>query len=266
MNLNSENVSCKIISKDKGILSGNEVACRVFQKIDKSIEYTEQTKDSETLNNGTVIANIFGDKNSILTAERTALNFLQRMSGVASITNEYVKLVKNISIFDTRKTIPGWRTLDKYAVKCGGGNNHRMNLGDGLLIKDNHISAANKQGISIKKLVEKSRNNSPKNLKIEIEVDSLDLLKEVVETNVDIIMLDNMTDKMIQKSALKDVFKGLNVGVRGSNLWLKTDDAYHGFDPEINSMGFGDYDPQNAMQAGTIPPPKTWSMFVSFAI
>ena len=122
------------------------------------------------------------------------------MSGVASITNEYVKLVKNISIFDTRKTIPGWRTLDKYAVKCGGGNNHRMNLSDGLLIKDNHISAANKQGISVKDLVEKSRNNSPKNLKIEIEVDSLDLLKEVVETNVDIIMLDNMTDKMIQKS------------------------------------------------------------------
>ena len=122
------------------------------------------------------------------------------MSGVASLTNEYVNLVKNISIFDTRKTIPGWRTLDKYAVKCGGGNNHRMNLGDGLLIKDNHISAANKQGISIKELVEKSRNNSPKNLKIEIEVDSLDLLTEVVETNVDIIMLDNMTDKMIQKS------------------------------------------------------------------
>ena len=98
------------------------------------------------------------------------------------------------------KRQPGWRTLDKYAVKCGGGNNHRMNLGDGLLIKDNHISAANKQGISIKELVEKSRNNSPKNLKIEIEVDSLDLLTEVVETNVDIIMLDNMTDKMIQKS------------------------------------------------------------------
>ena len=122
------------------------------------------------------------------------------MSGVASLTNEYVNLVKNISIFDTRKTIPGWRTLDKYAVKCGGGNNHRMNLGDGLLIKDNHISAANKQGISIKELVEKSRNNSTKNFKIEIEVDSLDLLKEVMETNVDIIMLDNMTDKMIQKS------------------------------------------------------------------
>ena len=209
MNLNSENVSCKIISKDNGILSGNEVACRVFQKNDKSIDYTEQTIDSETLNNGTVIANIFGDKSSILPAERTALNFLQRMSGVASITNEYVKLVKNISIFDTRKTIPGWRTLDKYAVKCGGGNNHRMNLGDGLLIKDNHISAANKQGISIKKLVEKSRNNSPKNLKIEIEVDSLDLLKEVVETNVDIIMLDNMTDKMIKKSI--DITRGRKI-------------------------------------------------------
>ena len=87
LNLNSENITCKIVSKANGILSGNEVACRVFQKIDKSIEYTEQTKDSETLNNGTVIANIFGDKNSILTAERTALNFLQRMSGVASLTN-----------------------------------------------------------------------------------------------------------------------------------------------------------------------------------
>ena len=209
LNLNSENVTCNIVSKAKGILSGNEVARRVFQKIDKSIKYTEQTKDSETLNKGTVIAKIFGDKNSILKAERTALNFLQRMSGVASITNEYVNLVKNISIFDTRKTIPGWRSLDKYAVKCGGGNNHRKNLGDGLLIKDNHISAANKQGISVKDLVEKSRNNSPKTLKIEIEVDSIDLLNEVVETNVDIIMLDNMTDKMIQKSI--DIIRGRKI-------------------------------------------------------
>jgi len=172
----------------------------VFEKIDKKIEYVEIISDSEKLNNNSIIANIRGDENSILSAERTALNFLQRMSGVATLTKNYVDKVDAISITDTRKTIPGWRALDKYAVRCGGGYNHRRNLGDGVLIKDNHISAALNQGFNIKEMVSRAKTNSPHTIKVEIEVDNFNLLDEVLETDVDIIMLDNMSDDQIIES------------------------------------------------------------------
>ena len=154
LNLKSENIKCLIISKDSGILCGNFVAKEVFKKIDNTIKYEEKLQDGDCLQEGSIISEIYGNKNSILSAERIALNFMQRMSGVATLTNEYVTLVDTISISDTRKTIPGWRNLDKYSVKCGGGFNHRRNLGDGVLIKDNHIEAARKQNISIKDLLD----------------------------------------------------------------------------------------------------------------
>jgi len=198
--LKSENIKCLIISKDSGILCGNFVAKEVFKKIDNTIKYEEKLQDGDCLQEGSIISEIYGNKNSILSAERIALNFMQRMSGVATLTNEYVTLVDTISISDTRKTIPGWRNLDKYSVKCGGGFNHRRNLGDGVLIKDNHIEAARKQNISIKDLIDISRKNSPHTIKIEIEVDNFDLLDEVIESDADIIMLDNMTDEQIIKS------------------------------------------------------------------
>ena len=200
LNLKSENIKCLIISKDSGILCGNFVAKEVFKKIDNTIKYEEKLQDGDCLQEGSIISEIYGNKNSILSAERIALNFMQRMSGVATLTNEYVNLVDTISISDTRKTIPGWRNLDKYSVKCGGGFNHRRNLGDGVLIKDNHIEAARKQNISIKDLIDISRKNSPHTIKIEIEVDNFDLLDEVIESDADIIMLDNMTDEQIIKS------------------------------------------------------------------
>ena len=200
LNLKSENIKCLIISKDSGILCGNFVAKEVFKKIDNTIKYEEKLQDGDCLQEGSIISEIYGNKNSILSAERIALNFMQRMSGVATLTNEYVTLVDTISISDTRKTIPGWRNLDKYSVKCGGGFNHRRNLGDGVLIKDNHIEAARKQNISIKDLIDISRKNSPHTIKIEIEVDNFDLLDEVIESDADIIMLDNMTDEHIIKS------------------------------------------------------------------
>ena len=189
-----------MISKDSGILCGNFVAKEVFKKIDNTIKYEEKLQDGDCLQEGSIISEIYGNKNSILSAERIALNFMQRMSGVATLTNEYVTLVDTISISDTRKTIPGWRNLDKYSVKCGGGFNHRRNLGDGVLIKDNHIEAARKQNISIKDLIDISRKNSPHTIKIEIEVDNFDLLDEAIESAADIIMLDNMTDEQIIKS------------------------------------------------------------------
>ena len=200
LNLKSENIKCLIISKDSGILCGNFVAKEVFKKIDNTIKYEEKLQDGDCLQEGSIISEIYGNKNSILSAERIALNFMQRMSGVATLTNEYVTLVDTISISDTRKTIPGWRNLDKYSVKCGGGFNHRRNLGDGVLIKDNHIEAARKQNISIKDLIDISRKNSPHTIKIEIEVDNFELLDEVIESDADIIMLDNMTDEQIIKS------------------------------------------------------------------
>ena len=200
LNLKSENIKCLMISKDSGILCGNFVAKEVFKKIDNTIKYEEKLQDGDCLQEGSIISEIYGNKNSILSAERIALNFMQRMSGVATLTNEYVNLVDTISISDTRKTIPGWRNLDKYSVKCGGGFNHRRNLGDGVLIKDNHIEAARKQNISIKDLIDISRKNSPHTIKIEIEVDNFDLLDEAIESAADIIMLDNMTDEQIIKS------------------------------------------------------------------
>ena len=200
LNLKSENIKCLIISKDSGILCGNFVAKEVFKKIDNTIKYEEKLQDGDCLQEGSIISEIYGNKNSILSAERIALNFMQRMSGVATLTNEYVTLVDTISISDTRKTIPGWRNLDKYSVKCGGGFNHRRNLGDGVLIKDNHIEAARKQNISIKDLIHLSRINAPHTIKIEIEVDNFELLDEVIESDADIIMLDNMTDEQIIKS------------------------------------------------------------------
>ena len=200
LNLKSENIKCLMISKDSGILCGNFVAKEVFKKIDNTIKYEEKLQDGDCLQEGSIISEIYGNKNSILSAERIALNFMQRMSGVATLTNEYVTLVDTISISDTRKTIPGWRNLDKYSVKCGGGFNHRRNLGDGVLIKDNHIEAARKQNISIKDLNDISRKNSPHTIKIEIEVDNFDLLDEAIESDADIIMLDNMTDEQIIKS------------------------------------------------------------------
>ena len=200
LELKSENIKCLMISKDSGILCGNFVAKEVFKKIDNTIKYEEKLQDGDCLQEGSIISEIYGNKNSILSAERIALNFMQRMSGVATLTNEYVTLVDTISISDTRKTIPGWRNLDKYSVKCGGGFNHRRNLGDGVLIKDNHIEAARKQNISIKDLIHLSRINSPHTIKIEIEVDNFELLDEVIQSDADIIMLDNMTDEEIIKS------------------------------------------------------------------
>tara|TARA_B100000579_G_C22848918_1_gene866096 strand:- start:7723 stop:8244 length:522 start_codon:yes stop_codon:yes gene_type:complete len=125
------------------------------------------------------------------------------MSGVATLTRSYVDKAKNISITDTRKTIPGWRNLDKYAVRCGGGYNHRRNLGDGVLIKDNHISAAINQGLSLKEIITRAKLNSPHTIKVEIEIEDFDMLDEALETDADIIMLDNMSNEQIIESIKK---------------------------------------------------------------
>jgi nicotinate-nucleotide pyrophosphorylase (carboxylating) len=184
-----------IVVKEKGILAGLEVAKRVFHRVDPELEISVFLEDGSKVEPGSIIARVEGKVASILKAERVALNFLQRLSGVASETNRYVEAVKGlpVRIMDTRKTTPGLRLLEKYAVRVGGGENHRMNLGDGILIKDNHLAALRSQGLNIKEIVAKARQNAPRRLKVEVEVKTVPEAVEAAEAGADIIMLDNMS-------------------------------------------------------------------------
>lgn len=189
-----------IIAKQEGILAGLDVAKRVFQRVDPGLKVDILLQDGIRVKPGDRIAKIEGNVSSILKAERVALNFLQRLSGIATETNRYVERVKAlpVKIMDTRKTTPGLRSLEKYAVRVGGGKNHRMNLGDAILIKDNHLVALRREGLGIKEAIAKARQNAlrlqeAKQVKIEIEVKTVGEALEAVEARADIIMLDNMT-------------------------------------------------------------------------
>jgi len=177
-------------AKEPGVVCGLGVVSRVFKLLDSAVCVTPLLDEGSFVKAGEIVAKISGPSRSILTGERTALNLLQHMSGVATRTFEAVKAVSgtNAKIIDTRKTTPGLRVLDKYAVKCGGGSNHRFNLSDGVLIKDNHIVAAG----SIPTAVALARNACPHTLRIEIEAETLMQVKEALEAGADIIMLDNM--------------------------------------------------------------------------
>ena len=177
-------------AKEEGVICGIEVAKQVFDTLDKSINFTPFCQDGDKVSKGTIIAEISGMAASILTGERVALNFLQRLSGIATRTAKLAGQLSETStkVVDTRKTTPGMRVLEKYAVKTGGGQNHRMNLSDGILIKDNHIKAAG----SISRAIEAARKNAPRTLKIEVEVENLDQVNEALDAGADIIMLDNM--------------------------------------------------------------------------
>lgn len=181
----------RFIAKESGIIAGMDVAERVFMLLDCSMKFTRLVDDGTAVKKGDVIAEIEGDTRSILKGERTALNFMQRMSGIASRTNEYVKQIKDlpVRIVDTRKTVPGLRLLDKYSVVAGGGHNHRYSLSDGVLIKDNHINACG----GIKKAIERTRSMVPHTMKIEVETETMDQVNEAIEAGADIIMLDNMS-------------------------------------------------------------------------
>jgi len=183
-----------IIAKANGVIAGTEVAKLVFVKVDPNLEVTILISDGTTVKPGNVIAELKGSCASILKAERVALNFLQHLSGIATETKRYVEAVKGLSIqiTDTRKTIPGLRTLEKYAVRVGGGKNHRMHLGDRVLIKDNHIAILRSQGMSLKDIIVRARQNISKSTSIEIEVKTVQEAAEAASSGVDIIMLDNM--------------------------------------------------------------------------
>ncbi len=184
-----------ILVKADGILAGGEVAKRVFLKVDPSLKVELLIKDGAKIKAGDIAAIIVGTVVSILKAERVALNFLNRLSGIASQTAQYIAKTQglNVKITDTRKTTPGLRLLEKYAVRMGGGQNHRFHLGDGILIKDNHLAALRALGMSLKDIVAKAKQNAPQGLKVEVEVNTTQEALDAVEAGADIIMLDNMS-------------------------------------------------------------------------
>jgi nicotinate-nucleotide pyrophosphorylase (carboxylating) len=191
-------VDAVIVAKEGGVIAGITIAERVFKYFDSDISFSANYKDGDSISNGDEVVKIRGQHKAVLAGERTALNFLQRMSGIATKTSHYVNAVKNTStrILDTRKTLPGLRLLDKYSVKCGGGVNHRIGLYDMVMIKDNHIKVAG----SITEAVSRIRERLSDKYKIEVETTSLDEVREAVENNVDIIMLDNMSIDEMKKA------------------------------------------------------------------
>ena len=182
-------------AEEVGVLAGVSVALAVFQRLRASADNRVLVEDGATLTPGQVIATVTTSADVLLRGERLALNLLQRMSGIATQTAEYVKAVEgtHARIIDTRKTAPGLRTLDKYAVRVGGGHNHRMHLGDGVLIKDNHLYLLDRESVSLPDLVRRARARASHTLKIEVEVDNLSQLREVLRSPVDIVLLDNMS-------------------------------------------------------------------------
>jgi len=182
-------------AKAKGVLAGVDVAMAVFHRVDYTLDAKAILQDGSPLSPGDDIAIVRGSAAGILRAERIALNFLQRMCGIASDTNRYVEAVKglNARIVDTRKTVPGHRYLDKYSVRMGGGYNHRLNLADGILIKDNHIQANRYREMGLKDVIQLALARASHTIKVEVEVESMDQVKEALEAGADIIMLDNMS-------------------------------------------------------------------------
>ncbi len=185
-------------AKQDGVFCGMSVLRRVFYLVDDNIHVTPLVKDGDEVVSGQNIATISGPSRSILSGERVALNLVQHMSGIASATNKAVKSIEGTGaiIVDTRKTTPGMRVLEKYAVKTGGGNNHRFNLADGILIKDNHIVAAG----GIYNAIAAVRKNAPHTLRIEIEAESLEQVRQCLEAGADIIMLDNMSIELMAEA------------------------------------------------------------------
>lgn len=197
-----QTINGRFIAKEAGIICGLEIVRRVFEIVNNEIQFKPLVNDGDAVLTGEVIASISGPAAGILMGERVALNFLQRLSGISSKTASLAKIIEGTGarITDTRKTTPGLRVFEKYAVKIGGGMNHRFNLSDGVLIKDNHIAAAG----SISNAIEAARNSIPHTLKIEVEVETMEQIEEALKAGADIIMLDNM-DIPAMKEAVEKI-------------------------------------------------------------
>ena len=189
------------VARTHGVVCGLEIAARIFAKIDPSVQFEPKTKDSDEVSAGNLLASARGNTRSILAAERVALNFMSHLSGIATATREMVDLIAHTKakVASTRKTTPGLRALEKYAVRCGGGVNHRVDLSGGILIKDNHIAALSG---NIALAVQRARDYAGPLTKIEVEVDRLDQIDAALNAGADIIMLDNMSPEQLQKAVM----------------------------------------------------------------
>ena len=187
-----------LIAKEDGVIAGLYIYARVFTILDEKTEIDFHCKDGDEVKKGELMATVTGDIRVLLSGERVALNYLQRMSGIATYTRQVAKLLEGskVTLLDTRKTTPNCRVFEKYAVRVGGGCNHRYNLSDGVLLKDNHIGAAG----SVTKAIQMAKAYAPFVRKIEIEVETLEQVKEAVEAGADIIMLDNMTPEVMKQA------------------------------------------------------------------
>lgn len=200
-------IKAVILTKESGIVCGLDVARSVFKTVDRKIRFRPATSDGKKIKKGKILARLEGDARSILKAERVALNFLGRLSGIATLTEKYVRKVKlcPAKIMDTRKTTPGLRILEKYAVRCAGGFNHRMGLWDQILVKDNHLSVVLRPSSvfrkkTLREIIERVKQKRPKGMKLEIEVKNLQEFKQALLAKPDIIMLDNFSISNIKKA------------------------------------------------------------------
>ena len=226
-----------LIARDPGVLAGGDVAAAVFTQLDSDLHSVALIADGSRVAAGDPLAEVSGSVASILKAERTAVNFLQRLSGVATETRRYVDAVAGLraQIVDTRKTTPGLRRLEKYAVRMGGGHNHRQNLGDGILIKDNHIQALALQGLRVGDVVRRALAGASHTIKVEVEVETIQQLEEVLDAGADLVLLDNMGPEQIE--AAVNVAAGRAVLEASGGITLDTVRAIAETGVDIISVG-----------------------------
>ena len=211
-----------VVAKAEGVLAGVDIALAVFSRVDPVLGTHVLIRDGEAITADDVICSVEGQVSSMLRGERTALNFLQRMSGIATETGRYVSAVQglNTRIVDTRKTAPGLRALDKYAVRMGGGRNHRQNLGDGILIKDNHIQALQKSGTSLTEVIQTARAKASHTVKVEVEVEDLDQVTEALDAGAELLLLDNMDHEQMAEATR--MARGRALTEASGNVTLET--------------------------------------------
>jgi nicotinate-nucleotide pyrophosphorylase (carboxylating) len=214
----------KVVAKEPLVLAGLELARQVFEELDPKVIFTSEFRDGQEIETGQIVLEVSGNLRALLMGERTALNILQRLSGIATHVRSFVNLLKNkpVKLVDTRKTAPGWRVLEKYAVRVGGAFNHRMGLYDGVLIKDNHIAVCG----GVRRAIENIRTKIHHLIKIEVEVSNFDELQEALDAKADVIMLDNMNIEQIRQAAAiinKRAIVEVSGGVTRDNLLLLAD-------------------------------------------
>ena len=209
-----------LFAKQPGVLCGADVAAAVFRRVDPSLVVEQALRDGDFMERGSVALRVDGSAASLLMAERTAINFMQHLSGVATATATYVEAVEGTgaTLIDTRKTIPGLRALEKYAVRCGGGHNHRQNLGDGVLIKDNHIAALKLRGVSLGDMVRMAHERASHTIKVEVEVTTLEEAEEALDAGAQLLLLDNMSPELMRRAVELNRGRALLEASGGINL------------------------------------------------